>query len=87
MFWLPEGFFEEALEEALEEELEEGFEEELEEDLEEELEELLDLREPLEPPTPEELDMGDTSLKRRATVPSILLVEQCSHHSGLSVDP
>jgi hypothetical protein len=75
------------------EELDEDFVEELEEDfeeeLDEELEELCDLleREPLEPPTPLELDMEHTSLKEGPTVPSILLVEQCSHHSGLSVDP
>lgn len=100
VFWLPEDFVEEELEEVLEEDLveeleedlEEEFEEELDEDLEEELDEELEelcvllLREPLEPPTPLELDMGDTSSKRRADSSPILLVERCSHHSGLSVD-
>ncbi len=88
VFWLPEDFVEEELEEVLEEDLEEELEEDLEEELDEELEELcvLLLREPLEPPTPLELAMGDTSSKRRADSSPILLVERCSHHSGLSAD-
>jgi hypothetical protein len=95
VFWLPEDFveeLEEVLEEDLVEELEEDLEEELGEDLEGELDEELEelcvllLREPLEPPTPLELDMGDTSSKRRADSSPILLVERCSHHSGLSAD-
>lgn len=73
VFWLPEDLVEEELEEELDEELEE-------------LRVLLE-REPLEPPIPLELDMGHTSQEEGPTVPSILLVEQRSHHSGLSVDP
>jgi hypothetical protein len=84
VFWLPEDFveeLEEVLEEDLVEELEEDLEEELGEDLEGELDEELEelcvllLREPLEPPTPLELAMGDTSSKRRADSSPILLVD------------